>query len=71
MKTKEIYIIDDLIIYIHRYLYESDEMFAFRILYIYNKYNKSDKSNKNNIESIINESIIESNKKYLKVNYQS
>jgi hypothetical protein len=68
MKTKEIYIIDNLIINIDKYLYESDEMFAFRVNYIYNKYIELNKDIKN-IEKIINESIIESNIKYLKVKY--
>ena len=68
MKTKEIYIIDNLIINIDKYLYESDEMFSFRVNYIYNKYIELNKDIKM-IEKIIYESIIEANIKYLKVKY--
>ena len=75
MKKKEIYIIDNLLINIYRYFYESDEMFSFRINYIYLKYEQYKNENKiksNNINQIINdiindiinESMIELNKKY-------
>ena len=66
MKNKEIYIIDNLIINIDRYLYESDEMFIFRIQYIYDEYIKNKKEP---IENIINKSLIEQNIKYNKVSY--
>lgn len=72
MKNKEIYIIDNLMINIYRYFYESDEMFSFRINYIYSKYEQYINENKmkiNNIDQIINESMIESNKKYNQVTY--
>ena len=71
MKNKQIYIIDNLMINIYRYFYESDEMFSFRINYIYLKYEQYKNENKiksNNINQIINDiinaSMIESNKKY-------
>ena len=66
MKTKEFYIIDNLIINIDRYFYESNEMYTFRINYIYNEYKK--KENKS-IENIIYDSIIKANIKYNKVSY--
>jgi hypothetical protein len=66
MKNKEIYIIDNLIINIDRYLYESDEMFIFRIQYIYDEYIKNKKEP---ICNIINKSLIEQNIKYNKVSY--
>ncbi len=76
MKKKEIYIIDNLMINIYRYFYESDEMFAFRINYIYLKYEQYKHENKmkiNNIDQIINDiinnSMIELNKKYHGVTY--
>ncbi len=76
MKKKEIYIIDNLMINIYKYFYESDEMFSFRINYIYLKYEqyKNEKKIKSIdinqiINDIINDSMIESNKKYNHVTY--
>jgi hypothetical protein len=76
MKKKEIYIIDNLMINIYKYFYESDEMFSFRINYIYLKYEQYKNENKIKsidinqiINDIINDSMIESNKKYNHVTY--
>lgn len=64
MKEKMFIIYDSLIIYIDRYIYESDEMFYYRINYIYNNINKN-----KNIEKLIGESMIHMNMKYLNCNY--
>jgi len=65
MKEKQLIIYDSLIIYIDRYIYESDEMFYFRINYIYNK--QIEKIEK--IEKIIEDSMIEMNIKFLNCVY--
>jgi len=67
MKDKQIVIYGSKIIYIDRYIYESDEMFYFRINYIYNELNNT--SGKGNYEEIIGMSMIESNKRFLKCLY--
>jgi hypothetical protein len=64
MKDKQLIIYDSLIIYIDRYIYESDEMFYYRINYIYNNINKNEK-----IEKIIGDSMIEMNMKFLNCDY--
>lgn len=64
MKDKQLIIYDSLIIYIDRYIYESDEMFYYRINYIYNNINKNEK-----IEKIIGDSMIQMNMKFLNCNY--
>ena len=68
MKEKQLVIYDSMIIYIDRYIYESDEMFYFRINYIYNNLNKNN-LNKKNIEKFIGESLIEMNMKFLNCSY--
>ena len=68
MKEKQLIIYDSLIIYIDRYIYESDEMFYFRINYIYNKLNKLNKQIEK-IEKIIEDSMIEMNIKFLNCVY--
>ncbi len=60
MKEKQLVIYNSRIIFIDRYIYESDEMFYFRINYIYNKLKKD-----TNIEELIGLSMIELNKKFL------
>jgi hypothetical protein len=73
MKYKQFIIYYSKILYIDRYIYESDEMFYFRINYIYNKINEINSneinSNKLNINDIIGLSMIEMNKKFLNCNY--
>jgi len=64
MKEKQLIIYDSLIIYIDRYIYESDEMFYFRINYIHNNISKNEK-----IETLINDSLTEMNIKFLKCDY--
>ena len=68
MKEKQLIIYDSFIIYIDRYIYESDEMFYFRINYIYNNISKN-KNEKEKIEKIIDDSMIEMNMKFLKCIY--
>jgi hypothetical protein len=67
MKQKQLIIYDSFIIYIDRYIYESDEMFYFRINYIYNNITKNEKIE--NIEKIIADSMIEMNMKFLNCNF--
>ena len=71
MKEKQLIIYDSLIIYIDRYIYESDEMFYFRINYIYNNINKKNEKNENieNIEKIIGDSLVKMNMKFLNCSY--
>ena len=71
MKEKQLIIYDSLIIYIDRYIYESDEMFYFRINYIYDKINKLNKQIEKieKIEKIIEDSMIEMNIKFLNCVY--
>jgi hypothetical protein len=66
MKSKSIIIINNNLLYIDRYFYESDEMFYYRIKYILNNY----KNNKN-IDDLIGLSMIEMNKKFNKTIYQN
>lgn len=68
MKEKQLIIYDSFIIYIDRYIYESDEMFYFRINYIYNIISKN-KNEKEKIEKIIEDSMIEMNMKFLNCIY--
>lgn len=68
MKSKEFVIYDSVLFLIDRYVYESDEMFYFRINYIYiNLKNINLKNNK--IDELIGQSMIEMNKKFLNCNY--
>jgi hypothetical protein len=53
----------NIILYIDRYIYESDEMFYYRINYIYNNINK------NNIDDLIGLSKLECQKKFNHCNY--
>jgi hypothetical protein len=64
MKNKELIIYDSKLIYIDRYIYESDEMFYFRINYIHNNLKNID-----NIDKVIGESMIEMHKKFLLCDY--
>lgn len=64
MKEKQLVIYNNKLIYIDRYVYESDEMFYFRINYIYNKLSQN-----NTIDDLIGESMIEMNKKFLNCSY--
>lgn len=67
MKNKTIVIYGDYIYNIDRYIYESDEMFYYRINYITKKLNENKNEEKNkNIEDIIGESLIEEEKKFNK-----
>ena len=65
MKQKQLIIYDSFIIYIDRYIYETDEMFYFRINYIYNNISKNKNEKIENIEKIIADSMIEMNMKFL------
>jgi hypothetical protein len=66
MKEKQLIIYDSIIIYIDRYIYESDEMFYFRVNYIYNNLNNNLNKNK---EKVIGDSLIEMNMKFLNCSY--
>lgn len=59
MKQKTIAIINNKLIIINRYYYESDEMFYFRLKYIIDNYNK-----KIDFEDLIGLSKIEQEKKF-------
>jgi hypothetical protein len=59
MKQKTIAIINDKLIIIDRYYYESDEMFYFRLKYIIDNYNE-----KIDLEDLIGLSKIEQEKKF-------
>ena len=67
MKEKKIIVYGNYIIYLDRYIYESDEMFYFRINYIYN--NISTYNNNNNIDDLIGLSKLESQKKFNNCDY--
>jgi hypothetical protein len=64
MKNKELVIYNSKIIYIDRYIYESDEMFYFRINYIFNKLDDNI-----DINELIGLSMIELYKKFLNCDY--
>ena len=59
MKEKKYVVINNLLIVIDRYYYESDEMFYFRIKYIIDNY-----KNNINLENLIGLSKIEQEKKF-------
>ena len=64
MKEKILVQYGNIILYIDRYIYESDEMFYFRINYIYNNINKN-----NNIDDLIGLSKLECQKKFNQCDY--
>ena len=66
MKEKKIMVYGNYIIYLDRYIYESDEMFYFRINYIYNNISTY---NNNNIDDLIGLSKLESQKKFNNCDY--
>lgn len=59
MKSKSLIIINNNLLYIDRYFYESDEMFYYRIKYIIDN-----KKNNKNIDELIGLSMIEMNNKF-------
>jgi hypothetical protein len=63
MKSKEFVIYNSVLFLIDRYIYESDEMFYFRINYIHNNLKNK------NIDELIGLSMIEMNKKFLQCEY--
>lgn len=67
MKEKEYIIINNKLLSINRYYYESDEMFYFRINFIIDIINKN--NNLNNLDNIIGLSKIEQEKKFNKCLY--
>jgi hypothetical protein len=62
MKDKEYIIINNKLLYIDRFYYESDEMFYFRINFIIDIFNKN--KNIDNFDTIIGLSKIEQEKKF-------
>jgi len=68
MKEKKIIVYGNYIIYLDRYIYESDEMFYFRINYIYNNISTYNNNN-NNIDDLIGLSKLESQKKFNNCDY--
>lgn len=64
MKSKSCVIINDYIINIDRYYYESDEMFYYRLKYIIDNYTYIQ-----NFDELIGLSILEMNKKFNKSLY--
>ncbi len=64
MKEKKYIIIDNNLLKIDRYYYESDEMFYFRIKFILDNYNKLC-----NLDDLIGLSKIEQEKKFNKCGY--
>lgn len=64
MKQKTIAIINDKLIIIDRYYYESDEMFYFRLKYIIDNYNEKIYNEKIDFEDLIGLSKIEQEKKF-------
>ena len=62
MKTKEFIIINNNLLCIDRYYYESDEMFYFRINFIIEIFNKN--NNLDDLDRIIGLSKIEQEKKF-------
>lgn len=70
MKEKMMLTYGDYIFYIDQYIYESDEMFYFRINYIYNILEKQkNDNNKIYIDNIIGLSKIECQKKFNNCEY--
>ena len=59
MKEKKYVIINNILIKIDRYYYESDEMFYFRIKYILDNYNKNI-----DLHMLIGQSKLEQEKKF-------
>ena len=66
MKSKSLIIINNNLLYIDRYFYESDEMFYYRIKYIIDN-----KKNNKNIDELIGLSMIEMNNKFNLTIYQN
>jgi hypothetical protein len=66
MKHKELVIYGNFMFLLDRYIYESEEMFYFRINYIYNNITKY---KKNNIDELIGLSKLESQKYFNNCNY--
>ena len=64
MKEQKYIIIDNNLLKIDRYYYESDEMFFFRIKFILDNYNKSC-----NLDNLIGLSKIEQEKKFNNCGY--
>lgn len=64
MKNKEYVLINNKLICIDRYYYESDEMFYFRIKFICDNINNNINNNINDFEKIIGQSKIEQEKKF-------
>ena len=67
MKEQTMIIYGNYILYIDRYIYESDEMFYFRINYIYNNINKF--NNNDNFDKLIGLSKLECQKKFNNCEY--
>ena len=67
MKEKEYITINNKLVAIDRYYYESDEMFYFRINFIINIFNKN--NNLDDLDNIIGLSKIEQEKKFNKCLY--
>jgi hypothetical protein len=66
MKQKQLVIYGNFMFLIERYIYESEEMFYFRINYIYNNITKY---KQNNIDELIGLSKIESQKYFNNCDY--
>ena len=62
MKEKEYIIVNNILLAIDRYYYESDEMFYFRINFIVDIFNKN--NNLDDLDRIIGLSKIEQEKKF-------
>lgn len=71
MKEKEYIIICNKLISIDRYYYESDEMFYFRVNFIFNILNSHDNHNNmiDELDNIIGLSKIEQEKQFNKCSY--
>jgi hypothetical protein len=72
MKNKEIIVYGNYLFTIDRYIYESDEMFYYRINYIYNYITKLSNNNnkKYDLDEIIGLSKIESEKYFKQCSYE-
>ena len=66
MKDKQLVIYGNFMFLLDRYIYESDEMFYFRINYIYNNINNYKQSN---IDELIGLSKLESQKYFNNCSY--
>jgi hypothetical protein len=67
MKHKQLIIYGNFMFLLDRYIYESDEMFYFRVNYIYNNITKY---KKNNIDELIGLSKLESQKYFNNCSYK-